>query len=99
MNETVHVHPSHLVFNLGEVGISEGKDQKSKRAVVQMIANGQTVHHSVSQNLKHLSIVTCISAGGQCLTPYLVASQASEPVRRCLSTTGLRIGTNLILRQ
>jgi hypothetical protein len=64
-----------------------------------MIANGRTVHRSVSRNLKHISIVTYTSTGGQCPAPDLVTLQASEPGRRSLSTTRLRIGTNLILQQ
>jgi hypothetical protein len=99
MKDAVHLRPADLIFNLDEVGISEWEDRKSKRVVVPMTANGQTVHHAVSRDLKHLSIVTCISAGGQCLPPYMVTSQASQPVCRCLSATGLRIGTHLILQQ
>ena len=99
MKEAVHLRPADLVFNLDEVGISDWEDRKSKRVVVPITAEGQTVHHGVSRSLKHLSIVTCISAGGQCLTPYMVTSQASQPVRHRLSATGLQIGTHLILQQ
>jgi hypothetical protein len=40
MNEAVEMHPSELVFNLEDAGISEWEDRKSKRVVVPMIANG-----------------------------------------------------------
>jgi hypothetical protein len=88
MNEAVHVHPSDFLFSLDEVGTLEWEDRKSKWVVVAMMPNGRTVHHSGSWNLKHLSIVTYMSAAGQCLPPDLVTSQASEPVRRCLSAIG-----------
>jgi hypothetical protein len=32
MQETVNDHPSHFVFNLDEVGISEWEDRKSKKS-------------------------------------------------------------------
>lgn len=99
MKEAVQMRPSDLVFNLDEVGISDWEDRKSKRVVVPITAQDQTVHHAVSRNLKHLSIITCVSAGGQCLTPYMVTSQASIPVQDCLSATGLQIGKHLFLQQ
>jgi hypothetical protein len=40
MSEAVQMRPSGLVFSLGEAGISQWEDRKSKRVVVRLTANG-----------------------------------------------------------
>jgi hypothetical protein len=49
--------------------------------------------------VKHISIVTCISASGACLTPYIIISQDSAPLHRALEVTGMQIGKHLIFRR
>jgi hypothetical protein len=98
MKAAVHLRPSDLEFNLDEVGISDWDDRRPKWVMVPISANGETIHHGGSRNLKHVSIVTCISVGGQCLTPYMVTSQALQSLCRSLSTTRFRIGTHLFLQ-
>jgi hypothetical protein len=64
MNEAVQGSPADLVFNLDEVGISDWEDRKPKKVVVPIIATSHSIHHRVSRNLKHISIVTCTRANG-----------------------------------
>jgi hypothetical protein len=99
MDEAVRDRPADLVFNLDEVGISDWEDRKSKKVVVPRTAATQTVHHGISRSLKHLSIITCISAGGACLSRYMLSSQATGPVIRSLERTGVRFGRDLVLTQ
>ena len=99
MKEAVNPRHAELVLNLDEQGISDWEDRKSKRVVIPILAEHQTVHHDVSRNLKHLSVVTCVSGGGQCLMPYMVASEISQPVCCCLSTTGLQSATHFTVQQ
>jgi hypothetical protein len=42
------------------------------------------IHHRASRNLKHMSVITCISAAWESLTPYIMTSQGSESLRRTL---------------
>jgi hypothetical protein len=65
---------AELVFNLDEVGLSEWEDRKDRKVIVPMTMDGQTIHHRASRNVKHISIITCITAGGESLTPYIVPS-------------------------
>jgi hypothetical protein len=69
MHETIQRRPSELVFNLDEVEISDWEDRKPKKVVVPITARAHNIHHRISRNVKHISIVTCISASGACLTP------------------------------
>jgi hypothetical protein len=89
---------AELVFNLDEVGISEWEDRKPRFVVVPMKYKGIRIHHGQSRNLKHLSVVACVSAAGEHMTPYIVTSQDSEPVRTALKKSGIRMGVDLILK-
>jgi hypothetical protein len=88
MNEAVQGCPADLVFNLDEIGISDWADRKPKKVVVPMTATSHSIHHRVSRNLKHISIVTCIFVSGGCLTPYMITSQDSVAVCRSLEAGG-----------
>jgi hypothetical protein len=96
MHETLQRCPADFVFNLDEVGISDWKDRKPKKVVVPITISAHNIHHRISRNLKHIAILTCISAGGACLTPYVVTSQDSAALHRALKTTGMQIGKHLI---
>jgi hypothetical protein len=99
MPETLQGCPVDLVFNLDEVGISYWEDRKPKKVVVPITVVAPNIHHRISRNVKHISIVTCISAGVECLTPDVVTSQDSAAVHRALEATGMQIGKHLILKQ
>jgi hypothetical protein len=59
---------------------------------------GQTIHHEISQMVKHISVIHCVSAVGESLTPYIITSQASRLVREQLKKHGVRFGTDFALR-
>jgi hypothetical protein len=44
----------------------------------------QAIHRKVNRNLKHISIIACISAAGESLTPYIVTSQDTPSIREQL---------------
>jgi hypothetical protein len=87
-----------LVFNLDEVGISDWEDRKPTNVMVSITASLHNIHRRISRSVKHISIVTCISADGACLIPYVVISQDSEAIHRALEATGMQLGTNMILK-
>jgi hypothetical protein len=94
----VHGRPAELVFNLDEVGISEWEDRKTKRVIIPVSARDQTIHHKINRALKHVSVIACVSAAGESLTPYIVTSQDSAKLREQLRKRGVRFGTDFILR-
>jgi hypothetical protein len=98
INQFVQGRPTELVFNLDEAGISEWEDRKPKKVIVPKSMGEQTVHHKVNRNLKHVSVLACVSAAGESLMPYLVTSQDSLYVREQLKKKGVRFGTDLILK-
>jgi hypothetical protein len=57
----------------------------------------QTMHQKVNRNLKHVSVIACVSAVGEKLIPYVVTSQDSVLVREQLKKRGVRFGTDFIL--
>jgi hypothetical protein len=74
MHETLPGCPVDLVFTRHEVGISDCGDRKPKKVVVPISMAGHNIHHRISRNVKRISVITCISAGGACLAPYVVTS-------------------------
>jgi hypothetical protein len=98
ISQFVQGRPTGLFFNLNQVGISEWEDRKRKKVIVPKSMGEQTVHHKVNRNLKHVSVITCISAVGETLVPYIVTSQDSLHGREQLKKKGVRFGTDFILK-
>jgi hypothetical protein len=99
LREYVHGMKAELVFNLDEVGVSEWEDRKEMKVVVPITLSGQTIHHRASRQVKHMSVIACISAAGESLTPYIVTSQDSESLRTKLMRRGVRLGVDFVLKK
>jgi hypothetical protein len=99
LHETLQSCPADLVFNLDEVEIFDWEDRKPKKVAVPIAVAAHNIHHRISRDVKHISIVTCISAGGACFAPYVVTSQDSAAVHRALEAIGMQIGKQLILKR
>jgi hypothetical protein len=48
--------------------------------------------------MKHVSVIACISAAGESLTPYIVTSQDSPALREPLTKGGVRCETDFMLK-
>jgi hypothetical protein len=96
--QVVHDLPTELVFNLAEVGISDWEDRTSKPVIVPTAMRSQTIHHKIHRNLKHVSVIACVSASGQSVIPYIVISQDALSVRENLKKRGVRFWTAFILQ-
>jgi hypothetical protein len=88
---------AELVFNLADVGISDWEDCKTKTVIVPATVRGQTIHHEISRTVKHISVIACISAAGESLTPYIITSQAPMVVQERLKKDGGRFSTDFVL--
>jgi hypothetical protein len=67
---------AELMFNLDEVGISDWEDRKTKTktVIVPATMRGQTIYHEISRTVKHISVISCVSAARESLTPYIITS-------------------------
>jgi hypothetical protein len=101
--EAVRTHvqnaSANLVFNLDEIGISEWEDRVERKVIVPSAMRKQKVFHGIHPGLKHISVVTCISADGDHMIPFLVSSQATDAVVRKLTTEGFRNGVDMMLKK
>jgi hypothetical protein len=86
-----------LVFNLDEVNMLEWEDWKDRKVTVAKTMDGPMMHHRASQNVRYTSIITYITAGRESLTPYIMTSLDSEPVRRRLMSRGARLSVDFVL--
>jgi hypothetical protein len=98
LREQVQGMKAELVFNLDEVGMSEWEDRKEKKVIVPTFTHGQTTYPKVSRGIRHISIITCITAAGESLTPYIVKSQDSDAVRKRLISRSVRLGVDFVLK-
>jgi hypothetical protein len=89
---------AELMFNLDEAGILDWEDRKTKIIIVPVTMVGQTIRHEISRTVKHISVVACVCAVGEALTPYIITSQALGQVRKQLEKHGVRFGTDFVLR-
>jgi hypothetical protein len=83
---------AELVFNLAEVGISDWEDHKTKKTPSLRAMLDQTIHHGVSRNVKHISLIACLSGAGESLLHYVITSQNFPTVQEHLKTPGVRFG-------
>jgi hypothetical protein len=98
LNEHVQKFVTGLMLNLDEIGISDWEDRKTKRVIVPATMVGQTIHHEISRTVKHISVIACVSAARELLTPYIITWQASKPIQEQLKKHGVRFGTDFVSR-
>jgi hypothetical protein len=58
---------------------------------------GQTIFREVHRNLKHISVVACISAAREHITSFFVSSEVNPTVERWFESEKLKLGVDLIL--
>jgi hypothetical protein len=73
------------------------EDHKTKKVIVPAAMLGQTIHHEVSRNVKHISVLVCPSDAGKSLLPHLVTSQNSPVVQEHLKKQAIRFGRDIAL--
>jgi hypothetical protein len=88
---------AELVFNLDEVGISEWEDRAPRKVIVSVSMTDETIHHGAHRNLKHTSVICCVSAAGESLPPFVVSSQVNDKVIETLKSEGFRMGLDMVL--
>jgi hypothetical protein len=98
LQDSVQGWVAELVFNLDEVGISDWEDRKTRKAIIPAVMVGQTIHHGVSRNVKHISVIGCMSAARESLLPYIVISQNSPTVQEQLKKQSVPVGRDMILQ-
>jgi hypothetical protein len=92
LHEYVQDCVAELVFNLDEIGISDWEERNTETVQIPAAMLGQTMHHGVSRNVKHISVIGCVPAAEESLLPYIVTSQNSSTVRKHLKKQGVRFG-------
>jgi hypothetical protein len=68
-----------------------------RKVIVPVSMTDQTIHHGLHRNLKHMSVICCVSAAGESLTSFVVSSQVNDKVTETLIIEGFRMGVDMIL--
>jgi hypothetical protein len=95
----VHNACAQLVRILNEIGINESEDRVERNVTVPSASTGQMIFHGIHRGLRHISVVTCFSAGGHHVTPFFISSHVTDSVIRKLKTERFRIGIDIILKK
>jgi hypothetical protein len=74
------------------------EDRKTKKVIALAAMFDQTIHHGVSRNAKHISVIACLSAAEESLLHYKVTSQNSPTVQEHLNTQGVPFGRDFALK-
>jgi hypothetical protein len=59
---------------------------------------GDTMHHGVSRNVKHISVIARLTAAGESLLHYIVTSQNSPTVQEHLKKQSVCFGKDFALK-
>jgi hypothetical protein len=86
---------AEFVFNLDEVGSSDWEDRKPRKVIVPRTVSPGDVYHPVSRRYRQLTLMACVSAGGDALTPMVLTG---SPIRDEIWSTGLRADDDVMLR-
>jgi hypothetical protein len=78
--------------------MSEWEDRSERRVILSSMMREQTIDHDAHRNLKHISVMACISAACKHMTPILVCSRANAAVERKRKIAGFGMGVHLILK-
>jgi hypothetical protein len=89
---------AELVFNLDEVGIPDWEDRKTKKVIALAATFGQTIHHGVCRNVKHISVISCISATGESRRHSILTSQNASAVQEHLKKNSLFVSAGIAPR-
>jgi hypothetical protein len=86
---------AELVFNLDELGSADWEDRRAKKVIAPANVRREDVHHPVSRRHRHTTILACVSAAGDALTPLLITG---SPIPETLWSRGLRQDEDAMMR-
>jgi hypothetical protein len=73
MRNSVDGRFSDLIFNLDEVGSGEFEDQSDFETIVPIQCEVDLVHYPIQRKFGHSTMLVCISASGDTVTPLIIA--------------------------
>jgi hypothetical protein len=86
------------MFNLGEIGISDLEECKTNKVIHLGATFRQAIHHGVSRNVKHISVIAYLSAAGESLFHYIMTSQNAPTRQKHLKKQGVRFRRDFALK-
>jgi hypothetical protein len=95
MKDSIHGKVSELVFNRDEIRSADWEDRKPKKTIVPISVQEEDICHQVSRKFKRLSLLACVSAAGDSLTPLVVSA---NPIPDSLWSNGLHADEDALIR-
>jgi hypothetical protein len=98
LNKYVQGCATELVFNFDEIGILDWEDRKTRNIVAQVTIHDQMIHHGISGNVTHISVIACLFPTGKSLLPYIITLQDFSSVQQQLKQPSVGFGMHLVLK-
>ena len=95
MKKYVEGRMAELTFNLDEVGCSDWEDRKPKSVIIAKNTDSDGIFHSVDRGSKHISLLVCVSAAGDSLTPMMITNYE---ISNEIYEDGLREDEDIMIR-
>jgi hypothetical protein len=92
IREWVPLVPAELIFNIDECGFSDWEERKEKPVLIPAAAQHTTLHYPVNRQIRHQTLVCCVTAAGDAYCPLLVSA---DPHVIDVFDTGIRNGIDL----
>jgi hypothetical protein len=70
---------AELVFNLDELGSADWEDRKIRKVIAPASVAKEDVFHPVSRREHHMTLLACVSAAGNALTPLVIRATQITP--------------------
>jgi hypothetical protein len=76
IREWVPMVPTELIVNIDESGFSDWEERKPKSVVIPTEARAVTLHYPANRQIRHQTLVCCVTAAGDAYCPLLLSAQA-----------------------
>jgi hypothetical protein len=85
-----------LVFNLDELGSVDLEDCTIKRVIVPAAIRKEDVYYSMSHCHRHITLLACVSATGDAITPLLITA---NPIHLSLWSNSFSENEDVMVRR
>jgi hypothetical protein len=87
---------AELVFNLDELDSADWEDRKIRKVIAPAAVRKEDVYHSESRRPRHMTLLACVSAAGDAITPMLITTTS---IHASLWSRGLRQNEDVMVRR
>jgi hypothetical protein len=86
---------ARLIFNLDELDSADWDERRMKKVIAPAVVRKEDVYHSVSRRPGRMTLLACVSAAGDGVTPMVITT---TPIHASFWSRGLRQSEDVMVR-